>query len=95
MNSAFGYLLSSLKTDLHKEFGPFIKLIDFEHRDYIEDVLVEIFDIEYEFSQELENGSFILYFCNRISSESLMLAVTQINLFHKEQERLYELPSET
>ncbi|CAI3932418.1 MULTISPECIES: hypothetical protein [Alteromonas] len=95
MNSNFSYLLSSLKADFHNEFGPFIELLDFEHRDYIEDVLAEIFDIEYEFSQELENESFILYFCNRISFESLTLVIKQINVFHKEQGRLYELPSET
>jgi hypothetical protein len=47
MLDEFRYILSEIKVVEHPEWGASIELIDYEHRDYIEDVFTEHFDLEH------------------------------------------------
>jgi hypothetical protein len=71
MLEEFRYILSELNVGQDPTWGAFVELIDFEHRDYIEDVFIEIFDVEYSFStNEDASGKYILYFEENASYES-------------------------
>ena len=85
MISEFKYLLSNIREHVDDEHGLALTLIDYEHRDYIEDVLIEIFDIEYEYCQEKDNGNFVLYFGGSVSRAKLSHTLNEINEYHKTQ----------
>lgn len=95
MRSEIKYLLSNISAHTDDTHGLALTLIDYEHRDYIEDVLIEIFDIEYEFCIEKENGNFTLFFGHNTSQDKLNQALDEINKYHQTQGRFYDLPSET
>ena len=66
-------------------------LDDWEHRDYIEDVLAEHFDIEYEYVVEGEQfGKHTLYFSENTGLKALEKAISEINRHHSSTNVLYE-----
>ena len=84
MLEEFRYILSPISVKSHPEWGAYIELIDYEHRDYIEDVLCEHFDLDYAFcSNEDATGDYVLYFAEKASIEAVERAVSKINEFHK------------
>jgi hypothetical protein len=96
MLEEFRYILSELNVGQHTTWGAFVELIDFEHRDYIEDVFIEIFDVEYSFStNEDVSGKYILYFEENASYERVNRVVEQINEYHKKYDKEFDLPSST
>ena len=96
MLEEFRYILSELNVGQDPTWGAFVELIDFEHRDYIEDVFIEIFDVEYSFStNEDSSGKYILYFEENASYERVNRVVEQINEYHKKYDKEFELPSST
>lgn len=73
------------------EHGPVLDLDDWEHRDYIEDVLAEHFDIEYEYVVEGEQfGKHTLYFSENTGLKALEKAISEINRHHSSTNVLYE-----
>lgn len=92
MLNKFRYILSPIALQVDENWGAYIQLIDYEHRDYIEDVLCEYFDIEYSFrSNEDNTGDYVLYFENKYKFKTIEKAITQINEYHKINEREYEV----
>ena len=91
MQNEFKHLLSKLTVTECKDHGATVKLIDYEHTDYIEDVLAEHFDIEYEYkiSNEEEN-EYILCFGEKASTEQVEKATKLINSYHSKNGKLYE-----
>lgn len=72
--------------------GPVLDLDDWNHRDYIEDVLAEHFDIEYEYLIEDEkSGKNTLYFCDSTNIDVLVSAIAAINKYHEGPNDLYEV----
>ena len=91
MQNGFKYLLSKLSVTKSKDHGATIKLIDYEHTDYIEDVLAEYYDIEYEYKiMNEEENEYILCFANKATTEQVEKAVKLINSYHTENGKLYE-----
>lgn len=95
MNEKFQYLLSEITIETDLSTGPTLKLIDWHHRDYIEDVLAEVFDIEYDYFVENDDESVTLYFTDKVDLASLISTVEKINGFHKSKNKEFELPSDT
>ena len=74
------------------EYGPFLRLEDWDCRDYVEDVLCEHFEIEYEYMKEDEfTGENILYFGVEGDVDLINKALSEINEYHKNNEELYEV----
>lgn len=72
------------------QLGPVLKLDDWEHKDYIEDVLAEHFDIEYDYSaQDEETGNYSLYFLGAAELDNIQKAVETINSYHSSSKELY------
>ena len=91
MHNESKYLLSKLIVNKSEEHGPNIKLIDYEHCDYIDDVLTEHFDIEYDYKIiNDDTKAYILCFTNKITSEKVKKAVSTINNYHSSNKELYE-----
>jgi len=68
-----------------------LDLDDWEHRDYIEDVLAEHFDIEYEYVVEDErSGKNTLYFSENMDLKALEKAISEIDRHHSSTSELYE-----
>ncbi|MFC4701727.1 hypothetical protein ACFO4O_16345 [Glaciecola siphonariae] len=96
MSDHFEYILSQLKISEDDEWGLCIELIDYEHFDYIDDVITEIFDIEYSFCvMDESEGKFIMYFKDDVTKCLLVDAVSKINRHHKFEKKEYVLPSST
>ena len=92
MLEEFRYLLSPINVKQHPEWGAYIELIDYEHKDYIEDVLCEYFDLEYAFSSnEDDTGNYILYFAENAAFDSVDKAVSEINQYHKINNKEYKV----
>lgn len=92
MLEEFRYILSKIEVTQHPEWGASIKLIDYEHRDYIEDVLCEKFDLEYDFcSNEDVTGDYVLYFGNVATFEQVKKVVDQINEYHSVNQKEYKV----
>ena len=71
--------------------GPVLELDDWNHRDYIEDVLAEHFDIDYEYLIEDEkSGKYTLYFCESNKVADIENAIEAINKHHESSQELYE-----
>ena len=88
----FRYILSTIEAKEHPKWGASIELIDWEHRDYIDDVLVEIFDLEYSFSSHDEKtGFYTLYFVENATLEKIKAVVTEINRYHLENDKEYDV----
>jgi len=72
--------------------GPVLDLDDWNHRDYIEDVLAEHFDIDYEYLIEDEkSGKYTLYFCDSAKVSDIQSAIEAINYHHSVSSELYEV----
>jgi hypothetical protein len=96
MSDQFQYILSQIKISEDDEWGLCIELIDYEHFDYIDDVITEIFDIEYSFCVKDESeGKFIMYFENNVTKRILVDVISKINRQHKFEKKEYVLPSST
>ena len=66
------------------QYGAAIKLLDYEHIDYIDDVLIEKFDVDCEFRvMDDENQKYILYFGSKFSFDEVSSVVSQINAYHQ------------
>ncbi|KID56533.1 hypothetical protein JF50_11350 [Pseudoalteromonas luteoviolacea] len=92
MLEEFRYILSPLNVKKHPEWGAFIELIDYEHRDYIEDVLCEHFDLDYAFSSnEYVTGDYVLYFSANATFEAVEKAVNEINHYHNINNKEYKV----
>ncbi len=79
-----------LRFDL--KHGPVLDLDDWDHRDYIEDVLAEHFDIEYEYVVEDEqSGKNTLYFSENTDLKALEKAILEINRHHSSTTELYDV----
>ena len=66
-------------------------LDDWNHRDYIEDVLAEHFDIDYEyFIEDEKSGKYTLYFCDSAKETTIENAIEEINKHHASSSDLYE-----
>lgn len=87
----FSYIRQALQLCQHEEWGPYITFVDYEHFDYIDDVLTEIFELEYSFRIENDDGSESIYFEDKISFENLSNVIAQINTFHREHNREFPL----
>lgn len=80
-----------LELRIEPEYGKVLVLDDFEHRDYIEDVLAEHFDIEYEyFVEDPQSGKNTLYFSEKTELKVLESAIAEINRHHSSSSDLYE-----
>ena len=91
MQKEFNYLLSKINVSESSEHGAIVKLIDYEHTDYIEDVLVEHFDLEYEYKIiDNENNEYILCFAKKATTKQVEKAITTINNYHTKYNTLYE-----
>ena len=96
MLEEFRYILSEIKVALDPKWGACVELIDYEHRDYIEDVMIEVFDTEYSFTSHDETtGKYSLYFEKNASFEQVSKVVEQINEYHKKHNVEFVLPSGT
>ena len=70
--------------------GPNLILDSWEHIDYIEDVLCEHFDVEYEYKiSDEENNRYVLFFGLKVNSDALETAINAINTYHKEIGDIY------
>ncbi|WP_444939357.1 hypothetical protein [Microbulbifer sp. JMSA002] len=77
---------------LDQDGNPILVLDDWEHRDYIEDVLCEHFDIEYEYTVEDEvSGKYTLYFGTKVGVTNLQGAIKEINHHHSSKIELYNV----
>ncbi|HED33914.1 MAG TPA: hypothetical protein ENJ08_06810 [Gammaproteobacteria bacterium] len=91
MQEEFKCLLSQLKVSETNEHGAIIKFRDYEHSDYIEDVLVERFDIEYEYKiMNDEKNEYILCFAKKATTKEVEKAINEINSYHDKHSKLYE-----
>lgn len=80
-----------LELQIALERGIVLVLDDLEHRDYIEDVLVERFDIEYEyFVKDEKSGMNTLYFADITDIKALEKAISEINKHHSSSSELYK-----
>lgn len=80
-----------LSVEFDKGNGPTLVLEDLEHRDYIEDVLCEHYDIEYEYMLEDEkSGKNTLHFGSKIEVSVIQGAIEKINAHHVSEETLYK-----
>ena len=80
-----------LQLKIEPERGIVLVLDDLEHRDYIEDVLVERFDIEYEyFVKDEKSGMNTLYFADTTDIKALEKAISEINKHHSSSSELYK-----
>lgn len=91
MNPEFEYLLTELFVTQDPKLGPSIKVIDFEHMDYIDDVLTEKFGFEFA-SNTIDDKArkYILHFGESVSKENLSKAVQEINLYHSTRNSTYK-----
>jgi len=91
MREEFKHLLSELKVFETNEHGAIIKFTDYEHSDYIEDVLIERFDIDYEYKiVNDEKNEYILCFANKATTEEVEKVINEINIYHEKHCELYE-----
>ena len=91
MQNKHNHLLSKLSVSESEDHGAIIQLIDYEHTDYIEDVLVEYFDIEYEYKIiNDEENKYILCFAKTHTKKQVEEALKLINNFHSEKCMTYE-----
>ncbi|WP_215395985.1 hypothetical protein [Rheinheimera oceanensis] len=80
-----------LELKIAPERGIVLVLDDLEHRDYIEDVLVEHFDIEYEyFVKDEKSGINTLYFADTTDIIALEKTISEINKHHSSSSELYK-----
>lgn len=95
MKKDFQYLLSDITIEIDPQHGPILNLVDWDHRDYIEDVLIEVFDIEYDYCVEHDDDSITLFFTDKADLDALLSTAKVINAFHKSENREFDLPSDT
>lgn len=80
-----------LELRIEPAHGKVLVLDDSEHRDYIEDVLAEHFDIEHEyFVEDQKSGKNTLCFSEKTGLKVLETAIAEINRHHSSSSDLYE-----
>ena len=85
-------LRRKLELKVDPENGLVLELDDWNHRDYIEDVLAEHFDIEYEYLVEDEKSDkHTLYFFDSVEQSVLEKAIEVINKYHASSKELFEV----
>jgi hypothetical protein len=95
MRNDYNYLLGRLELKTDPKSGLYIELVDYEHFDYIDDVLTEIFDIDYSFrTQENDQAPCYIYFEDKSPQVDIAKAVEAINKFHTLNGKEYLSPSE-
>jgi hypothetical protein len=88
---SFDYLLTEISVYSDPQWGPSVVLVDWHHLDYIEDVLTEKFDLEYEFKiVDDETSRYVLHFENRATLGEVEAAINAINRYHANHRKLYE-----
>jgi hypothetical protein len=88
---SFDSLLSEISVYKDPQWGPSVALVDWEHLDYIEDVLAEQFDLEYEFKiVDDEAKRYVLHFENKATWSEVEAAIDTINTYHAKHRKLYE-----
>ena len=81
-----------LSIELDKDNNPILVLEDWEHRDYIEDVLCEHYDIEYEYMMEDElSGKNTLYFGSKVKPSTIQDVIEKINFHHATKKEFYNV----
>ncbi|WP_144395613.1 hypothetical protein [Pleionea sediminis] len=84
-------LRRKLELRIEPEQGPVLELDDWNHRDYIEDVLAEHFGVDYEYlTEDVKSGKYTLYFCDSNKVEDIENAIAAINKHHASSQDLYE-----
>jgi len=90
MKSDFKNLLSPIQAYEDKEHGVVLKLLDYEHRDYIEDVLLECFNLETPVvTDENITGEYLLYFGKNTTLAQVNKVTRIINEHHNINKKLY------
>ncbi|AWF81665.1 hypothetical protein BTJ40_12975 [Microbulbifer sp. A4B17] len=83
-------LFKKLEIRRDPEFGLCIELCSWDHMDYIEDVLCEHFDIEYDFKiDDPEILRYALFFDKSINESELKDSILSINHHHKSSGQIY------
>ena len=91
MLNEFRHLLSKITVTESNEHGTIVMLIDYEHIDYIEDVLAEHFDLECEYKIiNDEKNEYILCFAKKATTEQVEKALSEINSYHTKNNIIYE-----
>ncbi len=84
-------LLSKLSVSNDPKWGVCVNLINWEHCDYIEDVLTEQFDLEYEFKiTDDDEKRYILFFVDKATSAEVEKVISTVNEHHQQTGELYE-----
>jgi len=78
-----------LKFEFGKQNGHFLLCEDHDHFDYIEDVLCEHFDVEYEFCVRPDLGPNKMFFGNQANAKRIQEALEAINLHHQTEPELF------
>ena len=83
-------LLTELRLSADEKRGMNLILDGWEHIDYIEDVLCEHFNVEYEYKiVDDESNQYVLYFGLQVNNDTLVNAIKAINTYHKETGDIY------
>ena len=83
-------LRRELDLNIDTELGPFLVFYDWEHLDYIGDVLIEHFDINFCLKVDDKNsGVWKLYFGKAVDVTIINSAVLEINDFHRTEQSLF------
>lgn len=89
INDKYKQLLS---IEFDKNQDPILILENWEHRDYIEDVLCEHYDIEYEYMSEDEiSGKNTLYFGSKMKLSTIKNVIEKINFYHADKKEFYSI----
>ena len=84
-------LLSKLVVSTDPKWGACIKLLNWEHCDYIEDVLAEQFDLVYEFKvSDDEEKKYMLFFADKAVFSDIEKVICIVNEYHQRTGELYE-----
>jgi len=85
-------LSRKLELKIDAKEGPFLELDDWNHRDYIADVLSEHFELDYEFlGKDVDPERYTLYFLESTDIASIQKAIIEINIYHASSTELYEV----
>ena len=72
------------------EFGLCVELCCWDHLDYIEDVLAEHFDVEYDFKvDDPDSSRYALFFGEQADETALRKSISEINRYHACTEQIF------
>lgn len=85
-------LQQPLNIEWDEKYGPYIVLSDFEHADYIDDVLTEIYDFTiWCLSENNETGKYTYYLGLDAPADLIEDIIGKINKHHSESREIYVL----